>query len=136
MKKVSIVLSILLALVLLTACGNVSNYTIDYGASQMYSQEDIDQAAKVVEREFRALSGCVLYSLSYAGDEICKDELSYINDLSESKNMGFEECLVFDSEFMSLTNGDGSMQANELYTWSWYLGRETDGEWVLVTYGY
>lgn len=136
MKNLSIALSLLLVLVLLSACGNVSSCTVDYGTSQMYSQEDIDQAATVVERKFRTLSGCVLYSLTYAGDELCKEELSYINDLVKSQNMEFEECLVFYSEFRSPKKGGGAWTPNDIYTWDWCLGRETDGEWVLVTYGY
>lgn len=136
MKRLSVILSLLLVLVLLSACGNVNNYTIDYGTSQIYTQEDIDKAAKVVEKEFRTLSGCVLYSLTYAGDDVCEDELSYINDLGESKNVEFDECLVFNSEFRSPKNGSATMAPNEIYTWSWYLGKESGGEWVLMTYGY
>lgn len=138
MRKLTIVLSLflVLVLVLLTACADTSNYTLDYGASQIYSEEDIESAAKVVVNKFNSFQGCVLYSLAYAGDEVCQEELSYCNSLKEDAGEEFVECLVFYSEFRSPVKGGGAWTPNDIYTWDWYLGRETDGKWVLVTYGY
>ncbi len=136
MKKLIVVLSLFLVLIMFTACADTSNYTLDYGTSQMYSKEDIESAAKVVVNKLNSFQGCVLYSLTYAGDEKCKDELSYVNSLKEDEGEEFVECLVFYSEFRSPVKGGGAWTPNSIYTWSWYLGRETDGEWILMTYGY
>lgn len=136
MKRIFALLLVAVSLVVLTACTKTSDYTLEYGESQIYSNEDIESAAKAVLDKFNTFDGCVLYSLTYAGDEICNDELSYVNLLKDDKEEEFVECLVFYSEFRSPINGGDAWIPNDIYTWSWYLGREKDGEWVLMTYGY
>ncbi len=136
MKRVSVVVLAVVIFAMFTACAKTSEYTLEYGESQMYSNEDIESAAKTVVNEFNSFHGCVLYSLEYAGDEKCNDELSYVNSLREDGEEEFSDCLVFYSEFRSPKKGGGAWTPNDIYTWSWYLGRETDGEWVLMTYGY
>lgn len=136
MKKIIAVMCALVFLFMFVACVNTSEYTLDYGASQMYSKEDIESAAKVVVKELNGFRGCVLYSLSFAGDEVCKEELSYVNDLVDDTNVVYDECMVLYSEFRSPVFGGGAWNANDIYTWSWYLGRENGGKWVLETYGY
>ena len=32
--------------------------------------------------------------------------------------------------------GGGAWEANEEYTWSWWLARSEGGEWNLMTWGY
>ena len=135
MKKLSVILSLLLVLIVLVSCAKTSDYTLEYGESNMYSNEDIESAAKVVVEKFNTFHGCVLYSLEYAGDEKCENELSYVNSLKDDGEE-FVDCLVFYSEFRSPIKGGGAWSPNDIYTWDWYLGREKDGEWVLVTYGY
>ena len=136
MKKLSVILSLLLVLIVLASCAKTSEYTLEYGESNMYSREDIESAAKAVLDEFNTFDGCVLYSLEYAGDEKCKDELSYVNSLKDDGGEDFVDCLVFYSEFRSPIKGGGAWSPNDIYTWDWYLGREKDDEWVLVTFGY
>lgn len=135
MKKLSVILSLLLVLIVLVSCAKTSDYTLEYGESNMYSNEDIESAAKVVVEKFNTFHGCVLYSLEYAGDEKCENELSYVNSLKDDGEE-FVDCLVFYSEFRSPIKGGGAWSPNDIYTWDWYLGREKDGEWVLVTFGY
>lgn len=135
MKKLSVILSLLLVLIVLVSCAKTSDYTLEYGESYMYSNEDIESAAKVVVEKFNTFHGCVLYFLEYAGDEKCENELSYVNSLKDDGEE-FVDCLVFYSEFRSPIKGGGAWSPDDIYTWDWYLGREKDGEWVLVTYGY
>ena len=135
MKKLSVILSLLLVLIVLVSCAKTSDYSLEYGESNMYSNEDIESAAKVVVEKFNTFHGCVLYSLEYAGDEKCENELSYVNSLKDDGEE-FVDCLVFYSEFRSPIKGGGAWSPNDIYTWDWYLGHEKDGEWVLVTYGY
>lgn len=136
MKRIIALILVAVSLALLTACAKTSDYTLEYGESQMYSNADIESAAKAVLNEFHTFDGCVLYSLEYAGDEKCIDELSYVNSLKDDNVEEFVDCLVFYSEFRSPVKGGGAWTPNDIYTWDWYLGREQDGEWVLVTYGY
>lgn len=135
MKKLYFILLIFALALSLCACGGKANdVTIDYGESTSYTHDDIDGAAKVVLDKFSEFDGCILNSLTYAGDKKSNDNIEYCNTLDEDS--GFTECIVFDSSFRSPKNGGGAWEADEIYTWSWYLAREANGEWVLLTYGY
>ncbi len=136
MKRIIAIILAVISLFMFTACAKTRDYNLEYGESQMYSNDDIESAAKAVVKEFNSFHGCVLYSLTFAGDDVCEDELLYVNSLKEDGGEEFVECLVFCSEFRSPVNGGGAWTPNDIYTWSWYLGRETDGEWELVTFGY
>lgn len=117
--------------------GNVENAEINYGNSERYSKEDMDSAIRVVFNEFKTWNGFELYSISYAGDEICfdEDELEYCNSLREDAE--FVDCIVFYSSFHTPSGCDNGFNSNEDYTgWNWYLAREADGEWQLLTWGY
>lgn len=139
MKRFTALFSALLLVFLLCSCsqpGNVSKTVVDYGDSEIYSRSDIDSAVKVIKKTFKEMQGCTLYSLSYAGDDVCNtDEMvDYCNDLAETTS--FTQCMVLDSLFKSPLNGGGVWQSNEKYTWTWYLAREDGGQWELLTYGY
>lgn len=135
MKKIIAVMCALVLLFMLAACGEDS-YTVDYGSSKLYTNEDIDKAADVVAKTIEGFDGCDLYTLTFAGDDVCKQELTYVNDLVDDTNVVYDDCIVFYSEFRSPIFGGGAWNSNDIYTWSWYLGREQGGEWVLETYGY
>ena len=38
--------------------------------------------------------------------------------------------------FRCAENGGGAWEANEEYTWSWWLARSEGGKWKLMTWGY
>ena len=135
MKKICLIFLLFSLICTLCSCGSqTSDVTIDYGASTRYSHDDIDAAVKVVLDAFSEFDGCTLYSLTYAGDEMGNENIEYCCSLGD--NTDYTECIVFNSSFRSPKNGGGAWEANEIYTWSWYLAKETDGEWVLLTYGY
>lgn len=135
MKKIISLFTVLICIISLTGCGSsVDNAKIEYGQSKLYSKQDIDSAIAVIKDEFASWEGCVLHSLTYAGDDICVDELDYCKELKE--NNDFTECMVFNSSFHSPIFGGGAWNANEEYTWSWYLAREDAGDWELLTWGY
>jgi len=95
----------------------------------------MDSAISVIKKEFSTWDGCVLYSIKYAGDGICKDNVGYCNTLP--KGASFDECIVFDSSFHSPKSGGDSGNPDEDYTgWSWYLARKDDGAWKLLMWGY
>ncbi len=141
MKKLLCAVLSLFLLVTLCSCnvsfkpGNVENAEIDYGISEKYSKDDIDSAIQVVFDEFRTWFGFELYSINYAGDEYCdEDELEYCNSLREGAE--FVDCIIFYSSFRTAPNDEG-FEDNEVYSgWSWYLARETNGSWQLLTWGY
>lgn len=135
MKKTFIFCLLLTAALSLCACGRQSpDVSIDYGSSSVYSTADIDSAVAVIKAEFSEFEGCVLHALRYGGDDAARSNLDYCRSLDEGKD--FTQCMVFDSSFHSPVKGGGAWEADTEYTWTWYLAREADGAWCLLTYGY
>ncbi len=100
--------------------------------SDLYTAAEIGDAMQAVVKDVENLEGCKLYSLAYAGDEKSKAELAYVNEFGS-----YNACIVLDSVFRSpLFGGDGGWNANEIYTWTWYLGRTESGAWKVVQKGY
>lgn len=118
-----------------TIDSNLSDVTIDYKTSELYTKEDMDSAIEEIEKEFGTWEGCVLYSISYTDDTKCTDNLSYINTLAVDKE--YDECIVFTSNFHSPVEGGGAWEPDYDYeNWEWYLGRTEGGNWDLLTWGY
>ena len=142
MKKMIAAILCLMLTLLFVSCGkaDTSEVEIDYGTSSLYSKEDMDAAMKVIRKQFRSFEGCELHSLSYISDETCSDPdtLAWMNDLRTEKDTKdpFTQCIAFDSSFRSPENGGGAWEANEEYTWSWWLARSEGGKWKLMTWGY
>ena len=114
---------------------NIKPVSVDYGMSELYTQQDMDSAIELIKESIDSRKGCKLYSLSYAGDGWSSKELDYCNSLERSEEL-FTECIVFDSCFRSPIFGGGGWNANSLYYWNWYLARTDDGPWQLVSWGY
>ena len=134
-KTVALFLGILVLTGLLCACGGAQqDVQIDYGDSQVYTTEEMDAAIQVIQDTFADFKGCTLYALTYAGDEVCENELGYCQSLSKGETV--TSCMVFHSVFRSPKEGGGAWEADTEYTWSWYLGKLESGKWVLLTYGY
>lgn len=134
-KGILILLWTLCACVLLCACdGAQEKVEVDYGESAVYTEAEMDAAIQVILDTFADFEGCTLHALTYAGDIVSENNLGYCRTLSTEEEI--EACMVFDSSFHSPKNGGGAWEADTEYTWSWYLGRTTSGEWVLLTYGY
>lgn len=128
-------------LLLLAGCGkdNTSNVKIDYGTSSVYSQKEMDAAIDVIKKQFRSFAGCELLSLSYMSDEECNDadNVEWMNALrTEDQKEAFTQCIAFHSSFRSPKDGGGAWEADQEYTWSWWLARSEGGQWKLMTWGY
>jgi hypothetical protein len=135
-KTFAVILS--LFLVILCGCsksGNISNVTVDYGKSEIFTQQDMDSAISAINKKFTSWSGCELHSITFTSDSICEDNVGNCNGLREGAN--FNECIVFDSSFHSPKNGgDGWEPDNEYTGWSWCLARKDNGAWELLSWGY
>ena len=110
------------------------NTKIVYGESEIYSEQDKEDAIDVILQQFEKFEGCVLYEISYTGDSNSSKNLDYVNDLAP-EGVVFTQCIVFDTEFKSPIFGGGAWSANRTYLWTWYLGRTEGGNWQLLTYG-
>jgi len=137
-KTICLLLTALLLMTALTACGGKSapEVSVDYGTSVLYSQADMDAAVEKIRAEFSTWEGCELHSLRYAGDECCSDEnLSWMIDLGDGES--FTACIEFLSDFHSPVKGGGAWEPDSEYTdWQWWLARTENGDWKLMTWGY
>ena len=142
MKKTVTAVLCLVIVLLCAGCGkaDISKVKIDYGKSSVYSEEDMNAAIEVIKKQFSSFEGCELHSLSYKSDEECNndDNIAWMNDLEKANDNKevFTQCIAFDSSFRSPKKGGGAWEANEEYTWSWWLARSEGGKWKLMTWGY
>ena len=116
---------------------NDPELTIDYGASELYTKEELEEAAVQIKCKFASFAGCELHSLRYAGDDVSSEEnLAWLNDLDEDKD--YVQVVEFLSDFHSPVEvGDDAWEEDMEYTdWQWWLAREADGGWQLVSWGY
>ena len=108
----------------------------DYGKSELYTAEELEQAAIQVKCEFSTFAGCELHSLRYAGDEFnTKENLEWLKSLDEGRN--FVQVAKFTTDFHSPVEGGGAWEPDtEMKDWEWWLAREEGKGWLLVTNGY
>ena len=106
-----------------------------YEGSEIYTQEDIEEAMILVEDEFSKWEGCEMHNIRYAGDACASDEnLRWMNEL---KDKTYAQCIEILTDFHSPVNGGGAWEADTEYVdWNWWLAREEGGSWELLTWGY
>ena len=133
-RLLTIVASVLLTIILTFTAITLWPASIDYGSSEIYSREDMDDAIKLIKDQFYSWEGCKLYSIYYTDDSFCQREIEYVNTLADD-GVTYTECIVFRTRFRSPVFGGGAWNANFEYDWSWYLARTEGGEWDLLTWG-
>ena len=113
---------------------------IDYGSSELYTTEEMDEAIALILEEFNTWEGCEMHSIRYFSDECSSGEfVAWMNELAEAREPGttFTQCIAFRSDFHSPVEAYGSWEADQEYTnWEWWLAREDGGSWQLMTWGY
>ncbi len=113
-----------------------NTFSVNYNNSKAYTTKEIDDAIKVIRAEFDTWEGCTLHSITYIGDkENANQRDRIINNMGGGE---FDEFIVFTSSFLSPENVEGTAwNPNTEYTdWYWYLGRNINGEWNIITWGY
>ena len=127
--------AVLLALVVFIVCIVNRPVEIDYGTSEVYSKEEMDEViAAIINDYFSPDSPCKLYSISYAGDLACQRELEYYNSRAEEGAV-YSECIVFIVRFRSPFFGGGAWNPNQVYVWHWDFGKTNDGRWKKIGHG-
>ena len=146
-KKLGMIACVLGIVVLLFGCGAGSGsgsggVSIDYGTSEIYTHEDMDQAIAVIKDEFSKWEGCKLYNIRYTSDEENNEEnIQWMNELAEGQGLegGYTQVIEFLSDFHSPVEQDepSAWEPDTDYTdWNWWLARTDGGEWQLLTSGY
>lgn len=135
MRKTTILLLLLTALLTLCACGgDVSKVNISIPSeSNLYTTNEIEDAIDTAMDYFKKeFDGCTLTEIAYAGDERCNGYTEW------AQRIGGDEVIVLVSSFdVDAFGGDGSLNPNSTYTkWMWILAREEGGKWQHVDHGY
>lgn len=113
-------------------------YEIDYGTSDIYTQEDMEAAVAAImnafENEWEVK--CEMHKLAYAGDERSQQELPNVQLRSEAP---YAQALVMLSDFHTPANPEEAMAFEPDYEYTdynWILGRTEGGEWTVLDWGY
>ena len=113
----------------------VDDYEVDYGTSDIYSQEDLDSAVATIMDTFENdwEIKCEMKKLAYLGDEQVSSELDYCKQLDAE----IDECIVFTSDFhvpnIDVPMAWGFEPDADITDWTWYLGRTNKWEWKILT---
>ena len=110
--------------------------TIDLGSSTLYTQEDLNDALLTIKCQFASLAGCELHAISYAGDGACTGEnLAWLNSIDEGAD--YTELAEFLMDFHSPISDSDALEDDMEYTGQqWWLARNADSGWTIVTWGY
>ena len=113
---------------------NVSNVTVSKVSSDVYTEEEIDQAIDVAKDYFVAnFQGCTLKEIRFEGDDT--KEWKYW-----TKQADADEAIVLYSDFVTSFDavmGQSVLESNEEYTdYNWVLVRNDGGQWTHYTHGY
>ena len=109
---------------------------IDYGDSQLYTQEELEEAMIQVKCQFAFFDGCELHSIRYAGDAGNTEEnLAWLKELGEEED--FVQVAEFLTNFHTPAEAAGAWEPDEEYTdYQWWLARTAVGGWQLLSWGY
>ncbi len=120
----SIILIILIAIIVFS----ISIYkSIVYDTSEIYSEDRIENALEIVKSKLNEFDGCIIISLSYAGDDI---------SLREANNRDYENIVVIKTLFISSLKAKGAWEPHSLYEWTFILGCHSEENWQIIDYGY
>lgn len=117
-----------------------SDASIDYGKSELYTQEDMDAAIEKIQAEFSGWTGCEMHNIRYISDDCNSGEnIKWVNELKEGQN--YTQCIQFNSDFHSPVKEedlkDTAWEADQEYKdYQWTLARTDGGDWELLTWGY
>ena len=113
--------------------GDISNVKRTIAASEVYSEQDINDAMNIVSKSFqRDFKGCTLTDLWY------EEDISVSASDEWARQYDADEAIVLLSNFdVDSSGGDGSLNPNSTYTdWQWILVRNKGDGWKLKTWGY
>lgn len=115
---------------------NETEVAVDYGTSEVFTPEELEEAAVQIKCSFASWEGCEMHSLRYAGDENnTQENLDWLNSLGEGEN--YVKAAEFLCDFHSPVEQYGAWEADTEYTdYQWWLGLTEDGSWEIVTWGY
>ena len=139
---------------LIPAHGDISNVVIDYGASEHFTQDEMDAAVAVILNDFSAIHGSdqennlnawpgfVLHEIHYVSDERSRDQFETYGihyGYRDSQGRPYVDGIYFQSSFHTMMTDDGrsGFENGRNYDgYGWILLLTEDEEWEIVTSGY
>ena len=111
--------------------------SIDYGSSELYTQEELEEAVVQIKCRYAFLGDCELKSIRYAGDEAVNEEnLKKINNISPDNGYTHVAEFLMDFRTPSDVNGMTLNPDQDYNDYQWWLGRTDDSGWEVVSFGY
>lgn len=113
--------------------GAVDTYDvdIDLSGSELFTEEELDEAAIQIKCTFATFDRCELHSLRYTGDQSNSTEaLEKVKAIDDSAD--YIETIEFVTAFNSPEDGFDK----EITDYKWRLAREDGKGWQLIEYGY
>lgn len=131
MKKNIFILSLVTVLMfLLVGCqkeGKTDNAKVDLGKSDVYSEQEREDAVEAVKEKFKEFTNCELTKIWY--DEITELASSTLKDKNKI-------VLYTDFKTGDVEKDSGLTKNSKVNGWSWTLQRDNkDDEWRIVDYG-
>lgn len=133
MKRIVLLLTAMVLAFTLTACqGKIEDVRVDIGPSEIYSEEEIDDAVYEILTYFRReFGGCSLTRLEYIESKSADAAAEW------AKQYDADQAIVLVSTFEVTGKTDGSLAYGETYqNWQWILVRNNSGKWQVKTCGY
>lgn len=135
MRKTVILFLALILMFSLAGCsrGSTQGVQTKIGSSDVYTQEDMESAIRIVTGFFRKeFEGCTLKTLEYS-EELTQDDAE-----EWAQQYDAQQAIVLISSFYVAPNGgDGSLNPGSTYeNWQWILTRNSGEAWTLQTWGY
>lgn len=131
-RIIAIVISVILTTAVIFACVDFTPTKIDYGNSQIYSRQEMEEAVKVIKKDYRS-RGYKLYSITYQGDNESRREL---NGLKNNKHYEYAYCMVFRGSYRTPFFACSPVEPNTVEECTWVLVRTYYGEWEIINRGY
>lgn len=113
-----------------------SDVAIDYGHSDIFTAEELEEAAIQIKCAFASWEGCEMHKLRYAGDE---NNTAENNEWLNSINEGAEYIAAcqFLCDFHSPLEDTGSWETDREYeNYGFWLGKTAEGNFDIVSFGY
>ena len=115
---------------------NGTDPVIDLGTSELFSEEELKEAAIQVKCKFAAFDGCDMINLRYAGDACNTEEnLSWIRSLDETEEY-VKVAEILTDFHVSETSRSTFNPGTDYKDYQWWLGYTKDGSWQLLSWGY
>ena len=120
---------------------DISDVRIDYGTSECFTREDMDQAIAIILRDFSTYwPGFTVHEIRYTSDTESQRDFERNKNThgTDSQGQPYVEGIVFESSFHTPMTDDGmtGFKTGEWDDYHWTLLRTEGGKWDIVNQGY